>query len=235
MSVVRQFLKSALATVLPPSRLLVRGPRRSVKAGPIELALTLDDGPHRNLTPATLDALGETGLKATFFVIGELAAKHPDLIRRIAAEGHDLGNHTWSHADAHRTTTAAFLVEVTRTRQFLQDTTGRDCRLTRPPRGNLSVGTMIGLWREQQTIVLWNVDPKDFAIRDDAELRRWMNGYQPSAGDIVLMHDIHPHAQTVIRRLSERPEGAPRCVTVTEWLNRATSQAAIPVERGRHA
>ncbi len=235
MSIVRQALKSVLASVLPPSCLLAHGPQRSAKTGPIELALTLDDGPHPDLTPAALDALGETGLKATFFVVGELAATYPDLIRRIAAEGHELGNHTWSHTDAHRTTTAVFLAEIRRTRQFLQDTTGHDCRLTRPPRGNLSVGTAIGLWREQQTIVLWNVDPKDFKIRDDAELHRWIDGYRPAAGDIVLLHDIHPHAPTVIRRLSEQSDCTPRFVTVSEWLNRTTRPAATPVERGRHA
>src|SRR5207237_904050 len=69
-----------------------RGPRLSGKA-----ALTFDDGPDPSHTPRVLDVLGAHGITATFFLIGERAAREPALARRIAEEGHDLGNHTWSH------------------------------------------------------------------------------------------------------------------------------------------
>lgn len=220
MSALRQFLKSALTAALPQSRLLTHGPRGSTSDS-IEIALTFDDGPHPDHTPRLLNVLAATGVRGTFFVIGERAAQHPELIRRIADEGHELGNHTWSHSEPAQTSASEFLAEVARTRRLLHDLTGRDCRLMRPPKGALSAGKALGLWRQQQTIALWNIDPKDFLMSDDAAMINWLKGYRPQSGDIVLFHDNHPHAAIAVERLTRT---VPRFVMLSEWRSGSRPQ-----------
>ena len=131
MSTSRQLLKSAFELVLPKSWLLVRGPTIASNSGPPEIALTFDDGPHPEHTPRLLDRLAAARARGTFFVIGEKAQQHPDLIRRIVAAGHELGNHTLTHGEPSQTSAAQFLDETSQTRRLLQDLTGRDCRLMR--------------------------------------------------------------------------------------------------------
>jgi peptidoglycan/xylan/chitin deacetylase (PgdA/CDA1 family) len=218
MSVLRQMLKSAATLLLPRSVLLTHGAPRSAN-GELEIALTFDDGPHPEHTPRLLDQLAEHHACGTFFVIGERAARHPDIVRRIVDEGHELGNHTWSHSEPRQTTSPQFLAEVDRTRKWLEDFTGQPSRWMRPPKGRLSFRKFIGLWQRQQTIVLWNVDPKDYSLLTDSEpLRKWACGYRPSSGDIVLMHDHHPHAATALPDLFSRTDLAIRTVTLSQWF-----------------
>lgn len=223
MSQLRQLLKSIFTAALPKSLLLTHGPRRA--SGPIEIALTFDDGPHPEHTPQLLDVLAEVGARGTFFVVGERAEQHPDLIRRIANEGHELGNHTWSHSEPSQTSTTQFLDEVAQTRRLLQDLTGHDCRLTRPPKGSLTIGKTLGLWRQQQTVTLWNIDPKDFVMPDRTAMSQWLDRYQPQAGDIVLLHDNHSQAVIAVEHLAQN--GDQRFVTLSDWL-RPAERSPIP-------
>lgn len=220
MSALRQRLKSALTAILPQSWLLTHGPRTSA-SGQTEIALTFDDGPHPEHTPRLLDVMAASGVTGTFFVIGERAERHPELIRRIADEGHEIGNHTWTHSEPSQTPAARFLAEVARTRRLIGDLTGRDCRLMRPPKGALSVGKALGLWRQRQTIALWNSDPKDFAMTSETELAHWLHEYRPQSGDIVLLHDNHPHATHAVECLTCNEL---RFVTLSEWLGREIPQ-----------
>lgn len=202
MSHFRQFLKSVFTAALPNSLLLTHGPRRALASEIIEIAVTFDDGPHPEHTPRLLDALARTSARATFFVIGERAEQHPDIVRRIANEGHELGNHTWTHSEPSQTSTARFLSEVAQTRRLIQDLTGRDCCMMRPPKGALTIGKALGLWQQKQTVALWNVDPKDFAMPDDVTMSRWLNEYRPQSGDILLLHDNHPRAIVAVKQLT---------------------------------
>ena len=220
MSALRQMIKSVFTAALPQSWLMTRGPRASVSQQQ-EIALTFDDGPHPEHTPRLLDVLAAAGAKGTFFVIGEQTLRHPKLVRRMADEGHEIGNHTWTHSEPSQTSAVRFLEEVTQTRRMIQNLTGRDCRLMRPPKGALTVKKTLGLWRQQQTIALWNSDPKDFAMTDEAELLRWLDGYRPRTGDIVLLHDNHPRAAVAVERLTRRDL---RLVTLSEWLEYACPQ-----------
>ena len=224
MSILRQATKHVLAGLLPPRLLLVRG-RQSPFAEAPSLSLTFDDGPHPEHTPRLLDALAEAGAQATFFVIGEKARRYPHLLRRIVQEGHELGNHTLSHAEPSRTSTEMFLREVRRTRRLLQDLVGCDTRLVRPPKGELTPAKCLGLWRIGQTIVLWNVDPRDYAMRLRLEMDRWTDRYRPEAGDIVLLHDMYPFAEFAVRELARaEPFRAVRWVPVSYWLQRPSAR-----------
>lgn len=221
MSALRQLLKSSLTSALPMSWLITRGPRRSMTSGRVEVALTFDDGPHPEHTPRILDLLAASHFQATFFVIGEKAERHPDLIRRIATAGHELGTHTWTHSEPSKTSTAQFLQETQQSRRLLQDMTGHDCRLMRPPKGELTFAKTIGLWRQRQTIALWNVDPKDFVMTQPSEMKCWCDTFQPASGDIILLHDNHSHAVVCLEQLSARRETKPNCVTLSTWLNQS--------------
>ena len=190
---MRQLVKRALVRTLPSSLFRIRqgGSQRGV-------FLTFDDGPHPEHTPRLLDVLREHDARATFFVVGERAERHPDIVRRIAAEGHALGHHSFSHGDPRRTSAMELAREAERTHSLLRELTGRSSRLFRPPHGKVTAGKLLLLWRARQVVVLWNVDPKDFALPTSEELRVFFQRHTLDVGDIVLLHDTCPHAAEVI-------------------------------------
>jgi peptidoglycan/xylan/chitin deacetylase (PgdA/CDA1 family) len=158
------------------------------------VCLTFDDGPHPVYTPRVLDALKAAVVPATFFVVGERAERHPDLIRRIVAEGHALGHHSFTHSAPPLTSAGQLLNELYRTQTVLTAAVAQRPKLFRPPHGKLTARKALGLWRQGQTVVLWNVDPKDFARGSADELRAWFRDHPLDGGDIVLLHDNQPHA-----------------------------------------
>jgi peptidoglycan/xylan/chitin deacetylase (PgdA/CDA1 family) len=182
-----------MATALPRRLFLVRGPAASAS-----VCLTFDDGPHPEHTPRLLDTLKELGVTATFFVVGQQAERYPNLVRRIAAEGHAVGHHTFYHTDLRRTSARQLAAEVRRTRDLLARLLGKAPNLFRPPHGKLTPAKLWSLWRAGQTVVLWNVDPKDYACRSADQLQAWCEAHPMQAGDLVLMHDDRPHAAMVL-------------------------------------
>lgn len=210
-----------MAGLLPRDRFLVRGPKQTHRRSddrPVEVALTFDDGPHPEWTPTVLDVLAEADWRGTFFVVGERAARHPELVRRIASEGHAIGNHTETHAPPAAINATAFLEEVYRTRALIQRLTGNSSDLVRPPLGKLTWRKLIGLWRARQSVVLWNVDPRDFSMRTGVDARRWGASYIPRGGDIVLLHDRLPFAAEIVRTIAQRHGEAVRSVSLTQWV-----------------
>lgn len=193
---IRQALRAVLIHAVPRTRLVA-----SLRADEPSVALTFDDGPHPDLTPRLLDVLAAHRATATFFVIGSAAAKHPDIVRRIAAEGHAVGHHSWTHSEPATTPARQLLAETRRTRALLEDLLDRPAPLFRPPHGKLTIAKLLGIWWQRNAIVLWNRDPKDFQMRDGGELEAWFAAQPPGAGDIVLLHDTHPHALDALPRL----------------------------------
>ena len=106
---------------------------------PVEIrriALTFDDGPHPRYTQQLLDGLKERGVQATFFVTGEHAELHPDIIRRMQEEGHLIGNHTYSHMQLRKSNREVFKEELIRTNEILEEITGQEVVYVRPPYGS---------------------------------------------------------------------------------------------------
>ena len=190
---VRQALRSALIRVVPRTRLVA-----SLPAGAASVALTFDDGPNPDVTPRLLDVLAEYRATATFFLIGEQAAKHPDIVQRIASAGHAVGHHSWTHSEPATTSARQLLEETRRTREFLEDLLGRPAPLFRPPHGKLTIAKLLGVWWQGNAIVLWNRDPKDFQMTASRDLGAWFTTNPLHRGDIVLLHDTHPHAAAVL-------------------------------------
>ncbi|MGW0709545.1 polysaccharide deacetylase family protein [Streptomyces sp. NPDC002643] len=149
------------------------------------VALTFDDGPGPD-TARLLDTLSAGDAHATFFVVGQNAAAHPDLLRAMADAGHEIGNHSWNHADLTQPDVSVS-DQISRTNAAIKAATGAGPTLMRPPYGALNdqVKKAAGL-----PIVLWNVDTLDWKNRDSAKVADAALG-AVEAGDIVLMHDIH--------------------------------------------
>jgi peptidoglycan/xylan/chitin deacetylase (PgdA/CDA1 family) len=201
-SPVRQRLRAVLQHTVPSSLLLVKGNDSGAA-----VHLTFDDGPHPEHTPKLLDTLQHYGVHATFFVIGEQARHHPGIVKRIVADGHTLGHHSYHHDDPRTVGAGRLMREVRRTLRELHATVGQRPRLFRPPRGELTIAKLLGLWSMRQTIVLWNADPKDYRMDSHEPLQRWLLDRGLFSGDVLLLHDNHPHAALAVPTLIEVARG----------------------------
>src|SRR5437762_11700308 len=127
------------------------------------IAMTFDDGPSATLTPKLLDLLAAHHIKATFFVIGENVAEHPEIVARAAREGHEIGNHSWSHPYFARMSDDNVRSQLKRTDEAIMNAAGIHPRLLRPPYG--SITTRQKRWIHDEfgyDIILWDVDPFDW-------------------------------------------------------------------------
>jgi peptidoglycan-N-acetylglucosamine deacetylase len=182
------------------------------------VALTFDDGPHPRYTPELLDTLARHGVRATFFVVGRQADRYPDLVRRIAREGHDLANHSYLHADITLMPSREIAIQVRRTQELLRRLGGRVLSCYRPPRGKLRAWKLVRLWAMGMRVVLWQVDPRDYAPDARAVMPEWFRRRPLQPGDVVLFHDRLPHAAEVLPELIEatRRRGL-SFVPLSEW------------------
>lgn len=157
------------------------------EAGMKKIALTFDDGPHPYYTEQLLDGLKERNVKVTFFVTGEHAALHPDVIERIQEEGHLIGNHTYSHIQLKSDNRDIFKEELRKTEEVLEKITGEEVVYVRPPYGTWDKA----LEKELDMIpVLWTVDTLDWCSSDAvAVARKVINCVEEN--DIILMHDYY--------------------------------------------
>lgn len=152
------------------------------------VALTFDDGPRRSTTEKLLDGLLERGASATFFVVGEELAGNEDLVERMKNEGHQIGNHTWSHVRLTGAPNETALEELGRTDKALRDILGDGDYWIRPPYGMVEE-ELEGLL--QVPLVKWSVDPKDWESRDTKKV---VEAIRENVGHnaIILLHDIYP-------------------------------------------
>ena len=149
------------------------------------IVLTYDDGPNAVMTPVLVNLLACTGTKATFFVIGNFALIAPQIVIRLAAEGHEIGSHTQTHSNAWKTTPWKAVHDLVAGRNTLTRL-GIPTNIFRPPFGKSTLGTLIA--GRGQRFVFWTVDPQDSWNRRPvadilAEIDR-------KGGGVVLMHDV---------------------------------------------
>jgi len=158
------------------------------------VALTFDDGPSDKYTGKVLDILKKGGVKATFFVIGKKAADNLDLLKRIAKDGHELGNHTFNHARLNWLSDDKLRDELRTTSEIIKANTRKDVKYFRPPNGFLTREKRVLAEKSGYDIVLWSVHADDYThelsgLRDPGSITRRVNALV-KGGDIVLMHDI---------------------------------------------
>jgi peptidoglycan/xylan/chitin deacetylase (PgdA/CDA1 family) len=147
-------------------------------------ALTFDDGPDPESTPALLEILARHGARGTFFLVGKRAARHPGLVARLRAEGHAVGNHSWDHPSLPRLGAGAVAGQLRRAAAAI----GRPLALMRPPYGDQSLKSHLAARASGYTVVTWGVVGADWAGDDGAAIAgRILGGLHPGA--IVLLHD----------------------------------------------
>lgn len=150
-------------------------------------ALTFDDGPSGRFTRRLLDGLKERDAKATFFLCGYRIETYPREARRIAEEGHEIGNHGYSHDSMCPMTKAQVAREIEKTAALLP--AGVTPAFVRPPGGMCSDAVYGAAGDAGLAVVSWSVDPKDWRIHDAAAVTRTVTG-NVCDGDIILMHDM---------------------------------------------
>lgn len=151
------------------------------------VALTFDDGPDVNYTTKILDILKQNGIKATFFIVGNRAKAHPEMVKRIADEGHVIGNHTWDHPDIKKITTEQLKNELQRIDQLLNSIVNYYPHLFRPPYGFANANDIKELGSLGYKIIDWSVDTKDWAGTPPDKIMEYVHN-ELSPGGIVLEH-----------------------------------------------
>jgi peptidoglycan/xylan/chitin deacetylase (PgdA/CDA1 family) len=147
------------------------------------IALTFDDGP-------ILDELQKRKLHATFFMIGERIAATPDLARRVLAEGHEVGNHTWTHPNLTRLPDAQAEAEIQKTQDIMAGLLNHRPAWFRPPYGDLRQDQAGWLAERGMGIVLWSVSPHDWSQPGKTKITGAILA-ETQAGSIILCHDVH--------------------------------------------
>ena len=189
------------------------------------IAMTFDDGPSATLTPKLLDILAAHRIKATFFVIGENVVQHPEVVARAAREGHEIGNHSWSHPNFGKMSDDGVRSQVQRTDDAIKGATGARPTLLRPPYGSITARQK--RWIHDQfgyQIILWDVDPYDWKRPGPSVVRnRILKETQP--GSIVLSHDIHPGTIEAMPSTFDALQAKGfRFVTVSELIHMAVPE-----------
>ncbi len=196
------------------------------------IALTFDDGPSPKLTPKLLDLLAEHHIKATFFVIGQNVVEHPEIVARAVREGHEIGNHSWSHPNFGHMSDESVRLQLKRTDQAIENATGSRPVLLRPPYGSITPRQKRWIHNEfGYDIVLWDVDPLDWKRPGPTAIfSRIMKATRP--GSIVLSHDIHLGTiEAMPAILSQLEARGFKFVTVSELIGLAAAAPpkALPV------
>jgi peptidoglycan-N-acetylglucosamine deacetylase len=156
---------------------------------PDGVALTFDDGPHPQGTPAVLEALREANAPATFFLAGEQVAERPSLAREIVAAGHRVELHCFRHRNQLRLTTRQLLDDAERGRAAIELATGQRIHDYRPPYGIFSGRGLRAIRRRGWRPILWSLWGRDWDRRADAESIARRSTAGAAAGDVLLLHD----------------------------------------------
>lgn len=185
------------------------------------IALTIDDGPWPKTTAEMLDILKRNNVKATFFWVGSALQENPEIAKRVVAEGHAIGNHTWHHW-YRKMDEATAKSEIEKTNELIYKTTGVKTSFFRPPGGYLNNGLAAYAKNQKNSVVLWSVTSADTDPRakPQAFVKNVLKGAKPGA--IVLMHDGGGNRERTVKALPEIISGLKqqgyRFVTVPELL-----------------
>jgi peptidoglycan-N-acetylglucosamine deacetylase len=226
--------RNAIRKVLSAARRATPGSITHVATQERVAALTFDDGPDPEFTPQLLELLGRHGARATFFMIGEKAHRHPDLVRAVAGRGHEVANHSWDHPVFPSIGARARRAQI---RACAKAIAPYGQRIFRPPHGYQNLACRLdALWLRHR-VVGWSVAVDDWCSTDAP----WMAGRLVSSirpGSIILLHDglcdpVEPgyldrRAMLDALEISlERLKGQFRFVTVSELLRAGRRQTAL--------
>ncbi len=182
--------------------------------GLARVALTFDDGPG-SYTEGFLDFLKDKPVKVTFFLIGCQVKSYSKVVKRMLDEGHEIGNHTWSHIQLTKASKDKIKDELNKTRKAIHDATGTYPTVMRPPYGSKN-DTVLSIL--DVPCIIWNIDTLDWKYRDaDRNVNQLLNGAKD--GNIILMHDIHKTSvEGAERAIPKLLDKGVEFVTVTELI-----------------
>ena len=187
----------------------------------MKIALTLDEGPHPEYTPEILDVLKKFDIPATFFVVGENASLHPELVEACRKSGHEIANHTYSHQNLKADTYENICEQIKLTERAVYENIEVRTKLLRPPCGLIDENVVKAAKTLDYSVVLWTVDTRDWAHTKPSDIAQNVIGNTKS-GDIILMHDYiaknSPSAQAIELFVPVLLEKGFRFVTVSELL-----------------
>jgi peptidoglycan/xylan/chitin deacetylase (PgdA/CDA1 family) len=155
------------------------------------IAITFDDGPHKEYTPKLLDELKKRKIKATFFLVGQCVAEYPDIVKRMVDEGHEVANHSWNHPALTKLGADGVRKQMENTNDAIRKACGVTPTLMRPPYGATSA-ILNRRFAEDfgMKVILWSVDPLDWKYRNSSKVyNSIVQNTHPGA--IILAHDIH--------------------------------------------
>jgi peptidoglycan/xylan/chitin deacetylase (PgdA/CDA1 family) len=178
------------------------------------VALTFDDGPRSSTTGPLLDGLALREVPATFFLVGNRIPGNEDLVRRMAAEGHQIGIHTYDHVELKGLSRQDFDLQVGKTRALITQLVGEGNYWLRPPYGLMD--RQAGQWCGGP-VILWSVDPEDW--KDD-DIDRIVAAVveHVSDGDIILLHDLFPSSAQAALRVVDTLLARGCCFVTVEQL-----------------
>lgn len=201
----------------PAGRIFWTGPEEKDR-----VALTFDDGPHPEYTPAILAVLAKYNVKATFFMVGENAGRHPAIVREVALKGHEVADHTMTHPEAPKADSRKLMREVRGAAELLEQLSGQKVHYFRPPYGYFDVAYFRACRDAKLDIVLWSIVPRDWE-RPPAEILARRVAAEIRPGAIVLLHDGGGDRRQTVKALPAileaiRAKGL-RPVTLSQLLN----------------
>lgn len=169
------------------------------------VALTFDDGPHPAYTHHLLAVLDRYHVKATFFVVGKMAARHPESVREIFDAGHIVGNHTWGHRRLSKISDPSIAAEWEQCRAILYSITGERAVYCRPPGCSSNADVVLSAARQRMTTVLYTVNGRDYSLPGkNVILNRLLSLVK--GGDIILLHDGVQQTIDIMPKLIETLE-----------------------------
>ena len=154
-----------------------------------KICLTFDDGPDPRYTPEVLGILQQFQIPAVFFLVGAKAERYPDLVKRIEAEGHQIGCHTYYHQHAYLLSPWKSVATIVKGRHVIEEITAKPLRWFRPPWGTLNLFQYLFLKRQQLQVVLWDADARDWKRKTGSAgvFKRLLEKVKPNS--IVVLHD----------------------------------------------
>lgn len=202
---------------------------RQCQVGDKYIAMTFDDGPHPTNTPRLLKILRERNIKATFYVIGQSIAAHPDVLRQTVNDGHEIGNHTQTHRLLTKLGDDALRWEIENCDRAIQAAARCEVRTMRPPYGALGERQKAIIYRDfGYPTLLWSVDPLDWQRPGSSVVaNRIIRNTHPGA--IVLAHDLHASTVSAMpKALDELLYQGYKFVTVSQLLSLQAHQTGKP-------
>lgn len=207
-----------------PSDGLVQSGGRTLDPTKPMIALSFDDGPDSKVTPKLLDLLKQYNQRATFCVVGNRVESRSSVVKRAVEEGHEIGNHTWSHADTNKLDIAGIKEEITKTNDIVRQVSGFEIHYIRPTYGNVNENLKQVSRELGMPMVNWTIDSEDWKSKDPEQIyQRIMS--EAKDGRVILCHDIYETTyQAMERVIPDLIAQGYQIVTIGELFSFADSQ-----------